>query len=200
MRAGTNEGDQEIALGMGALLQAGLENQFDRIARRFGDGFGVLDRAGQGRFAIDVFAGGQGVEGDVAVEAGWRGDDNGLDIGVGQELLVVFVMFGLGRLLGGAAHGAGVIVAEGDDRGAGEDGEGLQDFAAALAQTDDAIVDGRRRRDGGQSRLGVGGGFGGVLRAQFDPSQHGHQSGERGVFEEIAAIGVRRVVFIVHEQ
>jgi hypothetical protein len=106
-----------MAVRMGTFLQAGLENLFEGLLRGARDVLGVGDGVGQGRFAIDVFAGIEGREDDVAVEMGWRGDDDRLHFGFGEEFLVVVELFGFGGVGGGAVEPSGEGVADGDDLG-----------------------------------------------------------------------------------
>ena len=75
-----------------------------------------------------------------------RGDGDGVDVLIGEELAHVVVALGLlaGQLLGGGLAGfeGGLVdVAERDDAGVGQGGVALDVIVAASADADDADVD-----------------------------------------------------------
>src|SRR5687768_18305092 len=74
-------------LGVGTLLQAGLEVRFARGLGGLGDGAGVFDGVGERGFAIDMFTGLERLEDDVFVQVGGGGDDDGVDVFVVENLL-----------------------------------------------------------------------------------------------------------------
>lgn len=98
-----------------------------------------------GFFAVDVFAGGDGGFEVFGVEEDGGGDEDGIDVGVGEELLVVAVGAGLG---GGGDFGFGGVdavgefIAEGGEAALGALGHESADVLAAAARADDAEVDG----------------------------------------------------------
>jgi len=103
-----------------------------------GDGFGVVH--GDGFFAKDVFAGGDGSERDGRVKNIRRGDDDGVYLGTGEKVFVSGENGGDAGLAAGMLEDDGVGVAEGDDAGFGAERESrqmiLQDDAAAADNAD----------------------------------------------------------------
>ena len=84
---------------------------------------GLGEVHGDGLLAQHVLAGGDGGEGDGGVDDVGRGDDDGVDVGALEDVLVVGEGGGDAGLLLGAVEDGGVGVAEGDDLGMGAEGE-----------------------------------------------------------------------------
>ena len=80
--------------------------------------FALRDVVGHQLFAEDVLAGIQGIHGERRVPVERNGDHDGLDIFVGQELVVIVILFDLagGRLAQLADQAHAVIVAVAHER------------------------------------------------------------------------------------
>ncbi len=108
-----------------ALLRAGLENAVG-LAHLLHELDGLADIVGEGLFAVDIFAGADGGDGDVGVPVVGRGDDNDVDIFAGDDLAEIVIRgaagvgaAGLGGV--GGVHGfLGVLAAGGVDVADGE--------------------------------------------------------------------------------
>src|SRR5262249_8377693 len=84
-------------LSIGPEVQCGLEIRFGRFGGGLGDGPSIFDRVRKRGFAPDLFAGGERVDGDLFVRVRRRGDEDALNLFVGEKLLVIGVAFGFGR-------------------------------------------------------------------------------------------------------
>ena len=128
-------------LGVLAPLQSGLEHLLGGEGLGGGgDGLGVRHGVGQGGLEIDVLARLHGGEGDVPVQVRRGGNDDGLDVGAGQDLAVILDLPGLRRGLGGAAERLLVMVAQGHDGRVRQLGERGDDVAAMGAEPDDGAL------------------------------------------------------------
>ena len=154
---GTDENDvaelagvEELPFGAGvmgsaALLHAALEGE----AGGCGGGSleaGAIPPAVDGRlFEVDVLAGGEGVTCKLNVEVVGGGDEDGIYVVAGEEVLVTDEDGGLGEGVGeaGLEEGglAGVDVAEGCDADARIGEEACADAGSAAAEADDAEAD-----------------------------------------------------------
>lgn len=162
--AGLDEFDDAAVVVAGVDLGAHLGGDAG-----FGGGFGddacLVDIAGEGFFAVDVFFAFEGGEGGEGVGVFGGGDDDGVEVEVvvGVEFAEVAVGFGVGVFCGGAFEVVAVDVAEGDDVfGFGH----LAEVAAAAAADADGgdvefRVGGLRRGDRREAEDGGGGGGGG---------------------------------------
>ena len=83
-RVGAIEGPGELVDRVGAALEPDGEEGLGS-ARGSGDLAAVLGGVGQGRFAVDVLACGDAVEGDLRVQVRWGGDHDGLKVLRGRE-------------------------------------------------------------------------------------------------------------------
>src|SRR5579883_783920 len=95
-RAGPDKWDQEMPLGIGAELQAGLENLLFGGFGSERDDTGVIDRMGDGRFAIDVFTRFESSQCDFLVLMCRSGDDNRFDVLVIEDGFVIRGLNGRG--------------------------------------------------------------------------------------------------------
>ena len=97
---------------------------------------------GHGLFAVDVFAGFERVDGGLAVPVIWGGDDDGFDVFVVEDLVVVAGgADGLSGDLACEGVAAVVEVAGGDALGLGERDGGSQERRALDADTDRGKAD-----------------------------------------------------------
>ena len=130
-------------------------------------------------FAVDVFARLHRPDRRQGVPVVGRGDGNGLDVGIGESLAHILILFG--RLAVGILRQRGlclfasrlVDVAQAGNAGFGQPGIDVEVPGPAAAQTDDRHVDSivgaphaHRRRSGGSSHEKPSGG---VIR-HFDSS------------------------------
>ncbi len=136
----------EDLLGLGEEGGAGaLRADLDDAVRLFGGGDHggtVCHSVGHGLFAVDVFAGGEGVNHDLLVPVVGDGDNDSLDVFVGEQLLI---LAGDGDVGAGNFFGEGLAavpeIAGGETLGAREVNGGLQEARALHADADDAEVD-----------------------------------------------------------
>ena len=171
-----------------ARLQAGLENLLARGPGRERDHFGILEGVGQRRFAIDVFARVQGGDSDITMLMRRRGDDDGLNLLVVQDFPVILNAFCIGRRVGRAFQRSGISVADRHQLCGFEPGQSRDDFAAPVAQADDAALDLERHQGfevGGLDRR---------MGHQLHPAQHGHQGRKRA--DKIPAVQLGSFVLV----
>ena len=132
--------DQAAGLGGGRELAALVAELEDGVfflhgrAHAFGGGDG--DR--QAFFAVDRLACGDGVEDHLFVPVIGCCDHDRLDLRVGQQVVIVFVLFGLRIAAGFEAtrQVRAVDIAEGDDLGLGNRAGVFDEIPAACAETD----------------------------------------------------------------
>jgi hypothetical protein len=133
-----------------------------RLLHRRAHALGGGDRGGQALFAIDRLLRGDGVEDHLLVPVIRRGDDHGLDLRIGEEVMVILVHLGGGVAAGllPALQVRGVDVAERDDLRLG-DGAGVADeIPAARAEADVAEAHGLLGQVGAAEEGGGGDGGG----------------------------------------
>ena len=198
--AGADELDDAADGGDGAVLGAGLEDA--GVAADGRDELAAfVERDGDGFFAVDVFAGLGGVDGHEGVPVVGGDDDDGVDIGAGEDFAVVVVGGAGGVGAGGAAGGDdgidggfGGIAADAIDIADGEELDGgVAGEAAEMAGTHAADADegeGEAIAGGGVGGAGFGGeggegeGGGGVEELAASEVSHaalGYRAGGRGV-------------------
>lgn len=107
-------------LDVGAEAAVLSDHEGDLAAFGLGDEFGGVGGAGgHGFVEHDVLAGFQGFESDLGVEVVREGDGDDVDVGAGEQDLVVGDEFGDVELVGGFAAAFGRDLGEGDDAGLG---------------------------------------------------------------------------------
>lgn len=146
---------------VGAALHADLDDLFG-VFFRLHEFDTLLRRLAEGLFDVDILAGGERVEDHSVMPMLGRGDEDGLDFLVVEELLVVpigFGSFGFGE--GGFEMGF-IDVADGGDLDGGVLLEDSHDEGAAAAGADDAEVEA-----GGLGEKGCG-----CAHKEESPSDH----------------------------
>ena len=159
--------------GLGAILGADLHDAV--VFRGGGDHLAAFpDGVAHRLFNVDVFAGLTGPDGEEGVPVVGRDDEDGVDVGAGEERARIGRGerggAGAGEERGDLGHLGGIDVTEGDDAGIGAledllDVGGAFGPAADEAEADRAVgtdgrgPDGRTQAGGGEAG---GGGDGGV--------------------------------------
>ena len=175
--------DAEIVLA--ALPGAGLPDALVFLDSG-DDGLLLGDGAGEGFFAVDVFAVFGGLNGDDAVPVVWEGEHDGVDIGAGHELAEVVIGFAVAVFVvavdgvGGGGEVLLVDVAGGDDLAVSFGEEFIGVAGAHHAPADDAHGE------------AIGGG---VLAEDGSGDDGGEADGGSGACEELAAGGGEWALF-----
>ncbi len=141
------------------------------------------------------------------VEMRRRANDDGLDVFQFEKFIIIGEGLGLGREFLGAVEPGLVGVTDGDDGGVenfgvgfGQEGESLEDFAAADTATNHGA------RDGRSIGVVIGihelGGIGLVLGLNGDATHGEHETADGGAPDKIAAVEISvrlRVVVLRHK-
>ena len=167
-------------IGGGTALVAGLGDDLG-VAGEFAELAGFGEGMGEGFFAVDVFACGDGGFADGCVPVVRGGDDDGVDVWGGEELVEI----GEGGGIGGGVAFAGVFDLGGVDVAEGggfvaefEDaGDVALDLAAHADEADAEFSGGRGLGEDWRSGEG-GGGCGFEERAAGEERGHGGSWGE----------------------
>ena len=144
--SGAGEMGGELEVGDIAALRAGLKNATGAV-NRIGEGLTLADGEAAGFFGVDILAGFGGENGREGVPAVAGGDEDGVEIGAGQEVTEIPIrgagLIALALVDGrfdGIAH-AGLDVARGDEAHIGRGQHGGEDHFAAWADADTAEGD-----------------------------------------------------------
>lgn len=180
--AGPDERQEEMALGIGPQLVAGLKEQVFGGGGGFGNRPGILDGVSQRSLAIYVFASLQGGDHDILVLVRGGGNHDGGNVLVCQDR---FVVVGLRRRRSdrcGAFHHRRVVVAHSRHLCLRQAREGVYDFTSPWAEPDDADFHFRANRLFGRRHRGL------LVRLgkQLHSAQHAHDCGKGTAAQKIA--------------
>ena len=171
-----------------------MEILFGMLVSCHGNGFGIFDGAGQGRFAVNVFTRLQRILNDFLVLMARSGNHDRFDVLIGQKILVVGILLGIGCRATCSSKEGSIMITQRDHGCIGKHRQCAHDVSTMISASNNPEFDGRPRIGG--SCLGERwGGLQDILAA----CHHGHDTRHGSTFQEIPTVQIDLLSLFLHK-